>query len=270
MVRCSECHWETVSETERLELREHAPSKADASEEAAYLDGIRGKLRRSRLYPLLFRLFAPVLVTGPDPGRRYAEEATRGVVIDLGAGNDRRHPEFVNLDLLPYPEVDIVCDGGRLPVVDQSVDAIVCVVVLEHVPDPVAVIEEASRILKPGGRLFIAIPFLQPFHAAPHDYRRWTIPGLREELRDFDEVDSGVYGGPASALTWLAAEWMALLLSFGSRKLRDRLALPLQALCSPFKWLDLILARHPDAARLASAVWMDVRKPKGAAGRAEN
>ncbi len=96
----------------------------------AYESGVRGRLRKSRFFPLLFRLLAPVLVTGPDPARRYGQRAEEGLVVDLGAGNDRRHPRFVNVDLLPFPNVDVVCDGETLPFRDSSVDVVVSIVTL--------------------------------------------------------------------------------------------------------------------------------------------
>ncbi len=239
-----------------------------ASEEQSYLQGVRGALRRQpRLYRWLFRLFAPVLVTGPDGARRLAPLAEQGeVVLDIGAGNDRRHPQFCNVDLLPYPEVDLLADGETLPLADESVAGVICIVVLEHVPQPLKLLREIQRILQPGGRLVLAVPLLQPFHAAPHDYRRWTRGGLCREVEPgFQVRDAGVYCGPASALSWLLAEWCALVLSLGIPAVRQALALPLQVLCSPLKWLDVILARLPDAHRLASVVYIDAEKKRGQA-----
>ncbi|HRQ66208.1 MAG TPA: bifunctional 2-polyprenyl-6-hydroxyphenol methylase/3-demethylubiquinol 3-O-methyltransferase UbiG, partial [Xanthomonadaceae bacterium] len=38
----------------------------------------------------------------------------------------------------------------------ESFDAVTCMEMLEHVPDPAAVIEACARLLKPGGRLFLS------------------------------------------------------------------------------------------------------------------
>ncbi|MCA8962953.1 MAG: class I SAM-dependent methyltransferase, partial [Planctomycetes bacterium] len=184
-----------------------------------------------------------------------------GVVVDLGSGNDRRHPRFLNVDLLPYPEVDVVCEGDRLPFANDSIDVVVCIVVLEHVPNSRTVIREVTRVLRPGGRFYAVVPFLQPFHAAPHDYRRWTLPGLGEDLEELMVHEHGVYGGPASAMAWWLGESLAFALSFGSSRLRGWLSLPLQALFSPIKWLDVVAVHHPDAHRLASSIWVEARKP---------
>lgn len=243
----------------QVNLREGA--NADAGEESEYLEGLRGRLRRSAVYPLVFRLLAPVLVTGPDPVRVLGSELSDGVVVDLGSGNDRRHPAFTTVDILPYPEVDVVCDGDALPFADGSVAGVTSIVVMEHVPRPQPVFDEIARIVRPSGKVFIVVPFLQPFHAAPHDYRRWTLPGLEEELSDhFEVIERGVYCGPASAMTWLLADFVSLALSFGSTRLQELLRLPMQALFSPLKWFDLLLARLPGASNVASAIHLTAQR----------
>lgn len=244
----------------QVNLREGAAA-SESGGESEYLEGLRGRLRRSALYPLVFRLLAPVLVTGPDPVRVLGAELAEGGVVDLGSGNDRRHPAFTTVDILPYPEVDVVCDGDALPFADGSVAGLTSIVVMEHVPRPRPVFEEIARIVRPGGRIFLVVPFLQPFHAAPHDYRRWTLPGLEEELSDhFEVTERGVYCGPASAVTWIFADFASLVLSCGSRRIQDLLRLPLQALFSPLKWLDLLLARLPGASNVASAIHLTARR----------
>jgi SAM-dependent methyltransferase len=261
-LRCASCErsFPIVAGVARLRLGPDEPA------EERYLRGLRGTLRRyPRLYSLAFRLLAPVLVTGPDAAARLAPLAQRtdDVVLDVGAGNDRRHPRFVNVDTLGYPEVDVVADAEELPFREGSVAGLLSIATLEHVRRSERMIAEAHRVLRGGGRLFLAVPFLQPFHAAPHDYRRWTVAGLREELEHggrFRISDQGVYCGPASALVWLLAEWVALLLSLGFPAVRRGLAPLLQALFSPLKWLDLALARLPGATDLASVVYVQAEK----------
>ncbi|MCZ6784105.1 MAG: methyltransferase domain-containing protein [Proteobacteria bacterium] len=239
---------------------------SDAGAQAGYHRGFRGRLRRSpAVYRWIFRLLAPVLVTGPDPGDRFGRLAERedGIVLDLGAGNDRRHPRFVNVDIASYPEVDLVADAEALPFAGGSVAGIVSITLLEHVARPERVITEAHRALAVGGRLYVVAPFLQPFHPAPDDYRRWTLTGLREEVeRDgrFRVTDKGVYCGPASAMAWMLAEWLAVILSFGRPSARRILAVLFQALCSPLKWLDVVLARLPGASNAASALYVEAQK----------
>ena len=49
---------------------------------------------------------------------------------------------------------------------------------LQHVPDPVALLAESCRFLKPGGLIFGDVPFLQPLYLAPHHYFNFTPYGL--------------------------------------------------------------------------------------------
>ncbi|HYB39617.1 MAG TPA: methyltransferase domain-containing protein [Mycobacterium sp.] len=49
-------------------------------------------------------------------------------------------------------------DAQRLPLRNETVDAIVCIAVLQLVPDPVAALAEMARVLRPGGRLAAVVP----------------------------------------------------------------------------------------------------------------
>ncbi len=71
---------------------------------------------------------------------------------------DQYHPDFVE-------------DVHQLSFADSSQDAIFCMAVLEHVYDPKRAAEEIVRVLKPGGRAFIYVPFIYRYHAHTHDYR---------------------------------------------------------------------------------------------------
>ena len=69
------------------------------------------------------------------------------------------------LDIYPYPEVDVVCDLTQVnPFRENSFDAIVLMNVLEHVFATGVFLSELAKLLKPGGRLLVAIPFLLKVH----------------------------------------------------------------------------------------------------------
>jgi SAM-dependent methyltransferase len=74
---------------------------------------------------------------------------------------------------------------------DNYFNAVVCWSVLEHVPSPLHAISEMRRVLRPGGLIWVQLPFLFPYHADPHDFWRVTPSGLRQWMRDFEELACG-------------------------------------------------------------------------------
>ncbi|HEX2629109.1 MAG TPA: methyltransferase domain-containing protein [Chitinophagaceae bacterium] len=66
--------------------------------------------------------------------------------------------------------LDIVSDIMSIPLPDQSVDAILCTEVLEHIPDPLGALKEFTRLLKPGGYLITTAPFASLTHFAPYHF----------------------------------------------------------------------------------------------------
>jgi SAM-dependent methyltransferase len=218
------------------------------------------KTRFHRLYPAAIKVLSPVQ---DRPGlvapflRGF--DLDRELVADFGCGTHRRDERVICLDGGSYGNVDVVTDLRRLPLADASLAGGVSIAVLEHVPDPAAHIAEMHRVLRPGGRMLVFVPFMQPFHASPYDFQRYTQVGLREQFGAFDVISVKVGAGPTSGMLWVLQEWLAMLLSFGSRRLY-RAILPLTWVLSPLKLLDLLLIHHPMAAQAASGFVIEVRK----------
>ncbi len=83
-------------------------------------------------------------------------------------------------------------DIHELPLADNSVDAIICISVLEHVEEPQKAVRELYRVLKPGGYCYIYAPFLFYYHPERGyygDYYRFTVEGMRYLARDFKEIE---------------------------------------------------------------------------------
>ena len=93
-------------------------------------------------------------------------EGVKRVVIDINAVH-RPH---------------ILADVASMPVKSNSVDCVKCTELLEHVEYPEDVLEEISRVLKPGGALILSVPFLSGIHADPYDFQRFTEEKLRRIL----------------------------------------------------------------------------------------
>jgi len=115
-----------------------------------------------------------------DFHRRLLDSCPAGRVLDIGGGTahikDVRS-DIVSTDILLFPGIDVVADAHRLPFPDESFMGVVMLDVLHHLERPIEFLEEASRVLKPGGRLAMIEPamttlarrFYDYFHAEPVD-----------------------------------------------------------------------------------------------------
>jgi SAM-dependent methyltransferase len=161
-------------------------------------------------FPLVRRgLFAAVsqFSGGLPPGSR---------ILDAGAGNAPYaelfgHCDYVTADWGNSPHEhaagsDIVASLDALPVSDASFDAVLCTEVLEHVRHPESVLAELARVLVPGGRLCLTVPFVWPLHEGPFDFFRYTPFALRDmlEAEGFQEVAVEPTSGFLSTLAQVA------------------------------------------------------------------
>jgi uncharacterized protein YbaR (Trm112 family) len=212
---------------------------------------------------------SPILNTGARRGYRRLRElleetssAPRLLVVGCGdkpgegmrALGKQMLASCVNMDIGPFPIVNVVGTGDQLPFLAESFDAVAIQAVLEHVPYPRKVVDEIHRVLKPGGYVYAEIPFLQAFHAGPGDYQRYTVNGIKVLFDDFSPVLAGVCCGPTSAVTNLLSNYAAVVLSFGSTFLYKLLWRVFGWIAFPFKYLDLLLGRLPTAYITASGV----------------
>lgn len=107
--------------------------------------------------------------------------------------------DYKVLDKVGDYNPDIVGDIHQLPLKDNSVDAIICKAVLEHVEEPHKAMAEMYRVLKPGGYIFIYTPFLYYYHPMKGyygDFYRYTIDGLKYLTRNFKNVETQSVRGP--------------------------------------------------------------------------
>ena len=185
---------------------------------------------------------------------------TAGPVLIIGSGVTR-YSGGVHLDLDDFPGVDVVADAGAIPFRENSFTGAVCEVVLEHVTHPDQVIAETFRVLQPGGRCFFIVPFLFPFHGHPGDYRRWSRQGLAEDFAAFQDLETGIHGGPCSAIVNLLSEWLYVLSGARFPKGYVPIKGAATALLFPLKFLDLVVNRFPEAHRLAATLFVTGTKP---------
>jgi SAM-dependent methyltransferase len=115
-----------------------------------------------------------------------------GIVLDVGGASGLRYRRLINhrrywtVDIQSKNQPSIQADAHRLPVKTGSVDAVVSLQLLEHCRDPRLVVEEAHRVLRPGGCLVLSTVLLYELHASPHDYYRFTASALEDLARPFE------------------------------------------------------------------------------------
>ncbi len=145
------------------------------------------------------------------------EKYFRGRVLNAGCGNRDISDilkgfgatEVVNYDIestIPGAIIGSLIDA---PFENDSFDAIICNAVLEHVPAIDKVMSELARVLKPGGAFVAGVPYLQPYHLNPTDFRRYTRDGLIElgEIHGLKTVEVLPVHCIAQTLGWIAWEY---------------------------------------------------------------
>jgi SAM-dependent methyltransferase len=145
------------------------------------------------------------------------EHLFTGTVLNAGAGDrDISHVlpgKIVNQDIetgLHNDNIHVYSPLHEIPVEDGHFDAILCNAVMEHVRNPHEVMTEFHRVLRPGGVLYLCVPFMQPEHLDPTDFQRYTADGLAQLARDHGFTVREVTGVHSvySTLGWIFIEWL--------------------------------------------------------------
>jgi len=116
------------------------------------------------------------------------------------SGQRAHYPEFKDQ---PLPEIDILDDGQALAsVADGSQDFVIANSVLEHLESPLTAVENAFRVLKPGGLYFFTVPDKQtcfdlnrpvtPFEHLLQDYRDGGAASRRGHYEEWVRIVKGI------------------------------------------------------------------------------
>ena len=221
---------------------------------------IKHRLRGSRFLSIFMGCPYPAPPWHRAVKRMIRQMEPNAKILDLGSGVDRRTPNTINLEIEPTSYVDVVGDAHALPFKDGVFQAVISEAVLEHVRAPGQVVEEIYRVVDTAGYVCAAVPFLQGFHASPHDYQRYTLPGFDRLFSAFRRIESGVCAGPSASLHWIFREYVGLCFCFGSLLLAKLISLIVGWITFPFVWLDYLLMRSKHSHILASAVYFVGRK----------
>ncbi|MDD5544568.1 MAG: class I SAM-dependent methyltransferase [Acidobacteriia bacterium] len=148
---------------------------------------------------------------------------TPSCVLDAGAGECRyaslfvRH-RYISLDSAvgdgswDYSRLNTLGDLEQLPFAPTVFDAAISVVVLEHTRNPLKVLCETGRVLRPGGKLFLVVPSQWEEHQIPNDFFRFTRFGVEHLLEQSGFRIETIE--PVGGFFWLLARRCVNLLAF--------------------------------------------------------
>ena len=118
-------------------------------------------------------------------------------ILDVGAGSCPyrhlfNHCEYRTQDVAllqgdqlrhgGYGRIDYVGDATAIPAPEGEFDAVLCTEMLEHHPEPIRVVKELSRILKPGGVLLLTAPLGSGIHQEPYHFYGGYTPYWYEKF----------------------------------------------------------------------------------------
>lgn len=179
------------------------------------------------------------------------------VVLDAGCGQRPFERLFggsvylgSDVDISVRPSV--VADNAELPFRDGAFDLVIASETLEHTLRHEKAVSELIRVARPGGYVFVSVPFMYPIHGAPFDFQRFTELKL---VRLFDSCEILEFAVSNSVFS----SWV-LMLEYGIATLASRtplrvllplisgilngIALALDALIPPLVLLVIRLSRR--------------------------
>lgn len=150
----------------------------------------------------------------------FQRELARGLMVDVGAGTQPFADLFEGqVDRIiaverpggsPKTGVGVWGDAQALPLRTGTADTVLCVEVLEYLPDPRRALQEFARILRQGGRLILTAPQIRGASNEPNDYWRFGHPGLRLLAAEagLDEIVITPCGGICAAYGQRLSSWL--------------------------------------------------------------
>lgn len=125
--------------------------------------------------------------------KAVADTQPRGTLVDVGCG-EKPHRDlfpgietYLGIDFATFSANKDFHSGGpdfafpenyvqdwKLPFPDAAYDHAAAFEVAEHHPRPDQLLFEMTRVIRPGGYLYLSWPFIFPLHEEPHDHFRYT------------------------------------------------------------------------------------------------
>ncbi len=171
------------------------------------------------------------------------------------------------LDIQDHGKNNIICDAECMTekLSHNQYDFAAAVSLLEHTKHPWKVVSEISKVLKPGGIVYIAAPWVHATHDEPHDFWRISVYGLINLLRDvkMEILESGSLISPHGTMYDILKSYFCEVLSFNNSVIYYILLWIFQWLLLPFGILEWVfkLGRR-DVYYTDSMVYVIGRKPE--------
>ena len=124
-------------------------------------------------------------------------------VYDMGGGNWQNYDlksrlggrDLIVVDYFPHESVNIVDDLQTLSKIeDNSIGNIFSSDAIEHIENPWMVIKAFHRVLKPGGIMYLTVPFVWHYHGHENengekvDFYRFSPLGLKALCKNYFEI----------------------------------------------------------------------------------
>ena len=194
---------------------------------------------------------------------RLLQELGNGRGVNVGGGPRRLDARLVHVDLVRHPACDCTADVRRLPFATGVFDLAVSQETVEHVDDPFLAVREIVRVVRPGGKVYLQVPFVIGYHPGPEDYWRFTREGVAVLLRQagIPAAQIAIAVGPGSGFYRIGVEFLAGL----AGRLAPSWYRPAKGvaalLCYPVKLLDGWLAGGAERDRIAGGYLAVATKP---------
>ncbi|MCK4666415.1 class I SAM-dependent methyltransferase [Candidatus Dependentiae bacterium] len=210
------------------------------------------KTPETRVWSLKSRLTIIKLLASKNP------DLPDNIVVNMGAGFEKifqrtfsKYKQIIKIGIPHIGQVDIIGDAMNLPLKSNSIDLILNSSIIEHLENPEIAIDEIYRTLKPGGKVYVEIPFMRAYHMIPNDFQRYTISGIEKvfERHGFKMIQKGVCSGSFTAFALFLRDFFESITP--GVFLSSIVRIFLTYLLHPIKYLDLFFENKKRLENLA-------------------